>query len=47
MLALIAAVLVAIYAIHNGLQWFDLVWFGVALFMAHFAIDVGLPRRRA
>lgn len=45
MLALIAAVLVIIYAVHDGLQWFDCVWFGVALFMAHFALDFPVRRR--
>ena len=45
MLALVAAALVIVYAIHNGLQWFDLVWAGVALFMAHFALPFPVRRR--
>lgn len=43
-LALLAALAILIYAVHDGLQWFDLVWLGVALYMLHAAFPIAVRR---
>jgi hypothetical protein len=47
MLALIAAILLGLYAFDVNPDWVNLLYLGLAFWAAHFAFAIGIPRIRS